>query len=124
MFWLVEKNLPQKIQANDWFNLAFRWRADKGVQLFINSELQEEIPFARLKQTPQMPSDNKVYVGCRKHELTLKDYADYEMDELAFWAKYLPDNKIADFTGSICMYFINIIPLSLCFMFYSEYFVW
>ncbi|XP_067933217.1 uncharacterized protein [Watersipora subatra] len=99
--WHVEKNLPNAIQAGDWFNLAFRWRIDKGVQLFINSELQEEIPFAVPMEEAQTPADNKMYVGCRNHELTLKDFADYEMDELALWNKYMPDHKIIDFTGAI-----------------------
>ena len=32
-YWLLEKNLPNTIQSGDWFNLAFRWRPDKGIQV-------------------------------------------------------------------------------------------
>lgn len=31
--WLAEKNMPATVQAGQWFNLAFRWRSDKGIQV-------------------------------------------------------------------------------------------
>lgn len=34
-YWLAEKNLPNKILADDWFNLAFRWNKDLGLQVRI-----------------------------------------------------------------------------------------
>lgn len=73
------------------------------MQLFINGELLEEIPFSKpkVKDVTYLPADNKLYVGCRKHNLELKDFTDVEMDELAFWRSYIPNEKLNWFTGSI-----------------------
>ena len=75
------------------------------LQMFINGALLEEIPFARVREDPQMPADNKLYVGCRVHNLEEKDFTNAEMDELAFWNKYLPDEKLKWFTGAISEYY-------------------
>ena len=100
-FWFVDKGLPSSVQANDWFNLAFRWSVEKGVQVFINGALLDEIPFPRTKVSADLPLDNKLYVGCRKEDNTLTDFTNMEMDELAFWRYYMPDKKIKLFTGAI-----------------------
>lgn len=72
--------------------------------MFINSELLEEIPFSRPTEgaVRQLPEEDKMYVGCRRLDFELKDFGDMEMDELAFWISYLPDDKIIEFTGAIC----------------------
>lgn len=70
--------------------------------MFINGALVEEIPFSRVRdESTYMPSDNKLYVGCRVHNQEEKDYSNAEMDELAFWIKYLPDEDLKYFTGEI-----------------------
>lgn len=71
------------------------------LQMFINGALLEEIPFSRVKDEPQMPADNKLYVGCRVHNLEEKDFTNAEIDELAFWNHYIPDDKLKWFTGAI-----------------------
>jgi len=50
-----------------------------------------------------MPADNKLYVGCRKlgFSSSLQDYLDVELDELAFWGKYLKDKQLLWLTGAI-----------------------
>ena len=40
MYWFVEKNLPSSILPDEWFNVAFRWRADLGVQVSKKSMLE------------------------------------------------------------------------------------
>lgn len=38
-YWLLEKNLPNAILADEWFNVAFRWRTDLGVQVLLLKSL-------------------------------------------------------------------------------------
>lgn len=33
VYWFVEKSLPASILPDEWFNVAFRWKADLGVQV-------------------------------------------------------------------------------------------
>ena len=40
MYWFVEKNLPSSILPDEWFNVAFRWKADLGVQVSQTSTLE------------------------------------------------------------------------------------
>mgnify|MGYP001803161908 CR=1 FL=1 len=40
VYWFVEKNLPSSILPDEWFNVAFRWRADLGVQVSKSSPLE------------------------------------------------------------------------------------
>lgn len=77
------------------------------IQLFINGELRSEIPFSTAISEEEplpylLPADNSIYLGCRKESVgAFVDHTDAEVDELAFWIQYLPNEKIRWFTGSI-----------------------
>jgi len=65
--------------------------------------LLEEIPFSKGKEflPSRLATDNKLYVGCRKEGSDMKDFTNAEIDELAFWIHYLPDENLEWFTGAI-----------------------